>query len=71
MKPTLPTGSPARTGTRSSLVRDPGAKNFQEFGKDIRLHLRGKSGQQDTGQAGPVKGSHMTKPDASIKIEYF
>ena len=34
MKPTLPTGSPARTGTRSSLVRDPGAKNFQEFGKD-------------------------------------
>ena len=34
MKPTQPTGSPARTGVRLSLIRDPGAKNFQKFGKD-------------------------------------
>ena len=34
MKPTQPRGSPARTGARSSLVRDPGAKDLQEFGQD-------------------------------------
>ena len=34
MKPTQPRGSPARTGARSSLVRDPGAKDFQEFSQD-------------------------------------
>ena len=32
MKSTQPRRSPARPGARSSLVRNPGAKDFQEFG---------------------------------------
>ncbi len=34
MNPTWRRGSPTRTGVRSSRIRDPGAKDFQEFSKD-------------------------------------
>ena len=34
MKPTWRRGSRTRTGVRSSRIRNPGAKNFQEFGTE-------------------------------------
>ena len=49
MKSTQPRGSPARTGTRSSLVRDPGAKDFQEFGQDGTTNEKGTEKENNSG----------------------
>ena len=57
MKPTWRRGSPVRTRVRSSPIRDPGAKDFQKFGRECTKNEKEPKKQKQR----PVENDRLWK----------
>ena len=62
MKPTWRRGSPVRTRVRSSPIRDPGAKDFKEFGRECTKNEKEPKKQKQR----PVENDGLWKSTKNV-----